>query len=94
MNKYGLEVGQLSAHGAAAVRAAERSSARTIVYRDDVPVAAIVPFDELRRLDPADPAEDAPDPLLSLCGTCDHDDFVASMSSDLIQTALFRRRSR
>lgn len=91
MQKYGLEVEQLSAHGQAAVQAAERMKARTVVFREKVPVAALVPYDELERMEPADPAENGPDPLLSLSGTCDHDAFVDQMNVDLSQTALFRK---
>ena len=73
MNKYGIDVEQMSAHGLAAVRAAERLQARTIIYRDQVPLAVIVPIEDLDRLDPRDPGESGVDPLLSLAGTCNDD---------------------
>jgi hypothetical protein len=89
--KYGIEVDQLSAHGQAAVRAAERHEARTIIYRDQVPLAAIVPASDLNKLDTPDPGESGSDPLLALAGTCHHDVFVDQFHSDLGSTMLFRR---
>ncbi|MEQ9321045.1 MAG: hypothetical protein RIF41_17915 [Polyangiaceae bacterium] len=89
--KYGIEVEQLSAHGQAAVRAAERHGARTIIYRDQVPLAAIVPNADLDKLDPPDPGERGGDPLLELAGTCHHDTFVDNMNADLSSTVLFKR---
>jgi hypothetical protein len=88
--KYGIDVENMSPHGVAAVRAAERMAARTIIYREQVPLAAIVPFVDVDKLDPRDPGADGTDPLLSLCGTCQNDTFVDNMA-DLNRTALFRR---
>ncbi len=81
----------MSAHGQAAVQAAERMAARTIIYRDKVPLAAIVPYGDLDKLDPRDPGESGTDPLLSLCGTMHNDVFVDAMNADMTQTVLFRR---
>lgn len=91
MQKYGLEVEQLSAHGQAAVQAAERVGARTVVYREKAALAAIVPAKDLDRLEADEPAEGGPDPLLSLCGTCSHDVFVDQMNADMSRTSLFRK---
>ena len=90
MQKYGLTLDQLSAHGQAAAQAAERMASRTTIYRDKVPVAAIVPIADLEKLEPADPGEAGEDPLLALCGTCSDDVFVDSLV-DLSSTVLFRR---
>ena len=83
---------QLSARGIAAAEAAELSRARTVIYRDETPIAAIVPFEDLVVLDPADPAETGPDPLLSLCGSCRQDEFVDRVAGNLNKTLLFSRR--
>lgn len=91
MQKYGLELDQLSAHGQAAVQAAERVGSRTVIYRDKAAVAAIVPGRDLEKLEANEPTEAGPDPLLSLCGTCSHDVFVDQMNADMSRTALFRR---
>ena len=91
VNKYGIDVEQMSAHGQAAARAAERLQARTVIYREQVPLAVIVPIEDLDRLDPRDPGEGGNDPLLSLAGTCNNDAFVDSMNADLGRTVLFRR---
>jgi hypothetical protein len=90
MQKYGLTLDQLSAHGQAAAQAAERMSSRTTIYREKVPVAAIVPVADLDKLEPADPGEAGEDPLLALCGTCNDDAFVDTLV-DLSTTVLFRR---
>ncbi len=90
MEKYGVSVDQMSPHGRAAAQAAERLQATTIVYRDKVPVAAIIPMEHLEKLDPPDPGAGGEDPLLSMCGTCNHDAFVDQMF-DLGHTILFRR---
>lgn len=91
MRKYGIVVEQLSPHGAAAVQAAERAGARTIVYRDQAPVAALVPMSDLRELEPTDPGESGGDPLLSLCGKCQEDMFVDSLYGEMNTTSLFRK---
>lgn len=80
----------MSPHGQAAVRAAERHGARTIIYREQVPLAAIIPSADLDKLDPPDPGEHGGDPLLELAGTCHHDAFVDGMNTDLT-TTLFKR---
>jgi hypothetical protein len=92
MKKYGIDVEQMSAHGQAAARAAERVSSRTVIHREGAPIAVIVPIDDLERLESPDPGEQEDDPLLSLCGTCNDDVFVDSLA-DLSRTTLFRRRS-
>lgn len=89
-SKYGVEVDQLSAHGQAAVRAAEQLGARTVIYRSQLAVAVIVPADDLERLEPRDPGEAGTDPLLALCGKCDNDAFVDQFN-DLSKTRLFTR---
>jgi len=89
--KYGMAVQELSARGVAAAEAAEVSRARTIIYRDQTAIAAIVPNEDLEILDPADPGEVGPDPLLSLCGACRQDLFVDSLLGDFGKTMLFRR---
>ncbi|MBW2528542.1 MAG: hypothetical protein JRI23_30495 [Deltaproteobacteria bacterium] len=90
--KYAIELDQMSEHGAAAAQAAESSRARTVVYCDKTPVAAIVPFDDLARLEPAQPTETGTDPLLSLCGACRQDAFVDAVLGDFGSTMLYRRR--
>ena len=89
--KYGIEVDRLSAHGQAAVRAAERDGARTVIYRDKVPLAVVVPHSDLEKLEPGDPGEVGADPLLALAGTCHHDAFVDGLMDDLSRTVLFKR---
>ncbi|MEM9696705.1 MAG: hypothetical protein AAGA56_29460 [Myxococcota bacterium] len=92
MQQFGIDVTQLSAHGDAAVQAAERLSARTVVYRDRVPVAAIVPWRDFDALDADSPTDAGRDPLLTLCGTCSHDVFVDQVNADMSRTVLFRRK--
>ncbi len=89
-SNYGIELEQLSAHGQAAVRAAEQLGARTAVYRDQLVIAAFVPAEDLHKLDPRDPGEGGADPLLALCGKCDSDAFVDQFN-DLSKTRLFQR---
>jgi hypothetical protein len=89
-SKYGIEVDKLSAHGQGAVRAAEQLGARTVIYRDQLAVAAVVPAEDLDKLDPRDPGEGGADPLLALCGKCDNDGFVDQFN-DLSKTQLFDR---
>lgn len=89
-SNYGLEVDQLSAHGQAAVRAAEQLGARTVIYRDQMAIAALVPAEDLDKLDPGDPGESGADPLLALCGKCDNDSFVDQFN-ELSKTQLFQR---
>ncbi len=90
-SKYGVELAKLSAHGQAAVRAAEQLGARTMIQRDQIPVAAIIPADDLDKLDDRDPGEDGTDLLLALCGKCDNDLFVDQFNSELNRTRLFQR---
>ena len=90
MQKYGIAVDQLGAHGQAAAQAAERHGARTVIYRDKVAVAALVPMSDMERVDPVQLGDSAADPLLALCGTCSNDMFVDSMS-ELSSTVLFKR---
>ena len=93
MQKYGILLEQLAPHGQAAVQAAERAGARTIIYRDKVPVAAVVPAHELNELSVS--FDDSnPDPLLSLCGTCQQDTFVDALMGELTRTVLFKRGRR
>jgi hypothetical protein len=89
--KYGIPVADLPAHCLDAVDVAERSRARTLVVRDGQPLAAIVPMADLDKIDPPDPAADGVDPLLALCGTCRHDDFVDSLFIDFTRTGLWHR---
>ena len=89
--KYGISVEALSPQAASAVTAAERTLARTLVFRDGVPVAAIVPMEDMRALEPADPGESGQDPLLALCGSCQNDFFVDALLGDFSQTGLFRK---
>jgi hypothetical protein len=86
-----MSVEQVATRGRAAVEAAELQRARTVVFRDASPIAAIVPSADLELLEPADPGESGPDPLLSLCGSCRHDVFVDNVLSDFNRTMLFRR---
>lgn len=89
--KYAIDLEQMSPHGAAAAQAAETSRARTVVYSDKTPVAAIVPFSDLNKLEPAEPTEGGMDPLLSLCGSCRQDVFVDGILGDFGKTMLFHR---
>lgn len=89
-SKYGVEVAELSAHGQAAVRAAEQLGARTVIYRDKLPIAAVISVEDLERLEPRDPGGTGGDPLLALCGKCDNDAFVDQFN-DLSKTRLFQR---
>lgn len=91
-HRYGLSVDQMSKDGANAVQAAERHRARTLIYRDRTPVAALVPIADVEQFEPPDPGASGSDPLLSLCGACRDDMFVDSLISDLGKTALFRRK--
>jgi hypothetical protein len=81
----------LPAHCLDAVDAAERARARTLIVRDGHAVAAIVPMADLDRVDPPDPASGGADPLLALCGSCRHDEFVDGLVSDLSKTQLWTR---
>ena len=89
--KYGIPLADLPAHCLDAVDAAERSRARSVVMRDGQPVAAIVPISDLDKVEPPDPALNGVDPLLALCGTCRHDDFVDSLFVDMARTSLWSR---
>ncbi len=90
--KYGIPVGDLPTHCLDAVDAAERSRARTIVTREGVPVAALVPMADYERIEPPDPSLQGADPLLALCGTCRHDDFVDALGGELAETSFWFRR--
>ncbi len=91
MQKYGVAVEQLSPQGQASTHSAERQGARTVIYREQVPVACIVPLDDLRTLESGDFVETGEDPLLLLCGTCKGDLFVDALAGELTRTVLFRR---
>lgn len=91
VQKYGIPLADLPAHCLDAVDAAERAHARTLVTRGGHAIAAIVPTTDLDRIDPPDPAAGGVDPLLALCGTCQHDAFVDSLVTDLTKTGLWRR---
>ncbi|NUO51326.1 MAG: hypothetical protein HOV80_20920 [Polyangiaceae bacterium] len=93
MNRYGIPLNDLPAHCLDAVDAAERALARTLIVRDGHPLAAIVPMVDLDRIDPPDPAASGVDPLLAICGTCKHDEFVDSLAQDLDSTSLWHRPS-
>jgi hypothetical protein len=86
MQKYGIAVEQLTGQGQAAAQAAERIGARTIIYREKTPIAAVVPLGDLLQLEP-DPGENGDDPLLSLCGTCSSDRFVDRLSGGTTASA-------
>ncbi len=90
MQKYGLTVDQLGPHGQGAAQAAERMGARTIIYRDQVPIAAVIPMSDMAQLDPPDPGQSGEDPLLSLCGTCQSDMFVEGLRGELTSTVMFK----
>jgi hypothetical protein len=87
--KYGIPVADLPAHCLDAVDAAERTRARTLVVRGAQAVAAIVPMSDFDRVDPPDPGASGQDPLLALCGSCRHDEFVDAFVTDLSQTTLW-----
>lgn len=91
VQKYGIPVSDLPSHCLDAVDAAERTRARTVVMRDGQPVAAIVPVSDLDKIEPPDPALNGVDPLLALCGTCRHDEFVDSLFVDMARTSLWNR---
>ena len=78
-NKFGLPLEQVAARALDAVCAAERSRARTVVLRGDQAVAAIVPIEDLDRIDPPDPGATGRDRMLEMCGSCAHDEFVLSL---------------
>ncbi len=94
MNRYGIPLNDLPIHCLDAVDAAERSLARTLIVRDGHAIAAIVPMTDLDRIDPPDPASAGSDPLLAMCGTCKHDEFVDSLAADLDTTSLWHRPPR
>lgn len=79
----------LPAHCLDAVDAAERARSRTLVVRDGQAVAAIIPMADFDRVDPPDPAAGGADPLLALCGTCRHDEFVETLHTDFSKTQLW-----
>lgn len=89
--KYGIPFSDLPAHCQDAVDAADRTRARTLVTRDGIAVAAIVPVIDLDRIEPPDPGAGGADPLLALCGACRHDEFVNGLVSDLSTTGLWQR---
>lgn len=91
IQKYGIPLRDLPTHCVDAVDAAERARARTLVLREGIPVAAIVPMADFERVEPPDPSAGGQDPLLALCGTCHHDDFVDSLSADLASTRLWSK---
>lgn len=74
--RYALPLPELPQRCFDAVEAAERGHARTVVARDGHAVAAIVPIEDLDKIDPPDPGLTGGDPLLSLCGTLKQDTFV------------------
>jgi hypothetical protein len=89
--KYGIPADDLPAHCLDAVDAAERARARTLVVRNGVAIAAIIPMTDFNKVDPADPGSPGVDPLLALCGACRHDAFVDSIVGDLASSGLWRR---
>lgn len=91
VQKYGIPVADLPSHCLDAVDAAERTRARTVIQRDGQSVAAIVPISDLDKIEPPDPALNGVDPLLALCGTCRHDEFVDSLFVDMARTSLWSR---
>ena len=93
MQKYGISLEQLGPHARAAVQASEVHGARTVIYRDKLAVAAVVPMKDVERIDPVQHGDVGSDPLLALCGTCHNDVFVDSMS-ELSRTVLFKRETQ
>lgn len=91
MNKYGIPLHDLPSHCLDAVDAAERSLSRTLIVREGHAVAAVVPMSDLDRIDPPDPASNGSDPLVAICGTCRHDEFVDSLTEDLAHTSMWAR---
>jgi hypothetical protein len=89
--KYGIPFADLPAHCQDAVDAAERARSRTLVTRGGHAIAAIVPTTDLDKVDPPDPAVGGVDPLLALCGACQHDAFVDSLVVDFAKTGLWNR---
>ena len=89
--KFGIPLPDLPAHCLDAADAAERLRARTLITRGGQAVAAIVPTADLERIDPPDPGASGIDPLLALCGSCRHDDFVDSLVVDFSKTGLWNR---
>jgi hypothetical protein len=90
--KYGIPLSDLPSHCLDAVDAAERTRARTLIVKGPLAVAAIVSMSDFDRIDPPDPGAAGQDPLLALCGSCRHDDFVDSFVSDMNQTSLWTGR--
>ncbi len=91
MNKYGIPLLELPTHCLDAVDAAERARARTLVTRNGHAIAAIVPITDFDKIDPPDPAGPGGDPLLALCGACQDDAFVDSITQDFAKTGLWSR---
>ncbi|MBI4701747.1 MAG: hypothetical protein HY744_11420 [Deltaproteobacteria bacterium] len=89
--KYGVALPELAAAEQRAVRAAERSGARTVVFHGSEPTALIVPVADLDRLDPPAKAGGA-DALLALCGACHEDDFADELCGGLGRSVLFLRQ--
>ena len=89
--KYGIPVTDLPGHCLDAVDAAERMRSRTLVVRGSVAIAAIVPMQDLDKVDPPDPSAGGVDPLLALCGACRHDAFVDSIVGDFSKSGLWQR---
>ena len=87
--KYGIPLADLPGHCLDAVDAAERTRARTLIVRGAQAVAALIPMADFDKIDPPDPGAAGQDPLLALCGSCRHDDFVDAFVSDLNQTSLW-----
>jgi hypothetical protein len=81
VTKIALPLAEVPARALEAVAAAERSRARTVVVRDGQPVAAIVPVQDLEKIEPPDPGASGRDRMLDLCGQCQHDEFVASLEA-------------
>lgn len=93
MQKYAIQEDQMAPQGQAAVQAAERLGARTLIYRGNLPVAAVVAHKELDQLEPQG-VNVQEDLLLALCGTCQQDGFADALGGPLSRTVMFRRGSR
>jgi hypothetical protein len=74
--RYGLPLQELPVRAFDAVDASERAHAFTVLLRDGAPVAAIVPIEDLDRIDPPDPGASGGDPLMALAGSCKRDAFA------------------
>ncbi len=76
MTRFGVPLEEIEARIHDAIELVERSHAATVILRDGKPIAAVVSIEQLDQLDPPDPGRLGGDPLLSLCGTRQHEAFA------------------